>query len=57
MILKLLIIYEENTKEISTVSVIRCFSNFLRDFYGLGNVDLQNNFAIELMKWFVFEDV
>ena len=26
-------------------------SKFLPDFYGSDNADLQNNYAIELMKW------
>ena len=46
-----LIIHEENTKKISTMLetlyVIKFCSKFLLDFY---NVDLQNNYAIELMK-------
>ena len=37
--------------------VIKFCSKFLLDFYGYDNVDLQNNYAIELMKWVVFEAV
>ena len=48
-----LTIHEENTKKISTMSetlyVIKFCSKFL--------LDLQNNYAIELMKWVVFEAV
>ena len=29
-------------------------SKFLPDFYGLDNADLQNNYAIEVMKWVIF---
>ena len=36
-----------------TLYVIKFCSKFLLDFY----VDLQNNYAIELMKWVVFEAV
>ena len=54
-----LIIHKENTKEINTMSVIldviKFCLKFLPNFYGLGNVDLQNNHAIELMRWVVFE--
>ena len=35
------------------------YSKFLPDFNGLDNIDLQNNYAIELIivKWVVFEAV
>ena len=48
-------INEENSKEISTMSVIKFCSKFLPDFYGLVNVDSQNRGFIVLMKWDVFE--
>ena len=34
--------------------VIKFCSKFLFDFYGLGNIDLQNNYVIELIKCKVF---
>ena len=56
-----LIIHAGNTKEISTMLVIlyviKFCSKFLPDSHGLDNVDLQNNYAIEIMKWVVFEAV
>ena len=37
--------------------VIKVCSKFFSAYYGLDNVDLQNNYAIEIMKWVVFEAV
>ena len=58
---KLLIIHKENTKEISTMTVIlyviKVCSKLFLAYCGLDNVDLQNNYAIEIMKWVVFEAV
>ena len=52
-----LIIHEGNTKEISTMLVILCDKILLKIPPWLDNVDLQNNYAIEIMKWVVFEAV
>ena len=49
------LLYEENTKEISGIYVKKCFSKFLPDFYGIENVDLQDNCAIEIMKLIDFD--
>ena len=37
--------------------MIKFCSIFLLEFYGLDNVDLQSNYAIERMKWVVLETV
>ena len=50
-------INEENSKEISTMSVIKFCSKSLPDFYGLVNVDSQNKGFIVVIKWVVFETV
>ena len=56
-----LIIHEEKTKEITTVSVVLyvikimfIYINFSFDFLGLDNVDYENYFANKLIRWVVF---
>ena len=53
-IFKNLIIHEYHVVDFIRDSILLKISAC---FYGLDNVDLQNNYAIELMKWVVFEAV
>ena len=52
--ISMIIIHEENTKEVSTMSAIlyaiNFFSKFVPDFHGLDNVDLSVEFMLNPIK-------